>query len=324
VHPGIPAALDNVIVDAVIVSDSGTFVYNYTIQNKTSNDAHVYRFSIDVTQRIGDSVVSKLSESNSNCTSWYDDLSRLQNNSVLTTPVVVYSPEGVHKDQNGGNISNWYCGIDSNGRAYWAASFTERLEYGKRIGTSPAKNGYPGGKIYHVDKSVIEYFLTPPGRQQSGFRIVSKGLPGIRSFRAEQLLDIAESDISSNISNVDKLSEETGYTSYTVGPSALPASKERVTLLQYLLNVVDQAVSIAWISKDDPKLNEIYTKLHNLKEGIKDSESRNMIGALTELKSDVRSLACIDKEQKCSSNGKHEKDFYVVLYYNLEQILSAL
>ncbi len=171
-----------------------------------------------------------------------------------------------------------------------------------------------------------DYVQLKPGQSLDGFGITSYGLPGIREFKADPVLDVEADyyptwesvegapDVSTAIrAKIKELIEKVSFTGKTVGPTAPPATFNAISFLDYIINMKHQAASLGWIDNSGIVIS-LDVKLDNAKKKLTQGDNttvKNILGALI---NEVEAQA-----------GKHlTSEAYALLKYNAAYLINNL
>ncbi len=124
-------------------------------------------------------------------------------------------------------------------------------------------------------------FRIHPGQSLSGFKMVSRGLPGIRSIKIEPkfkqtpVLDATREDVE----RITAIEKAILITLKTIGPTVPPATFIPLDFLAYLIDLKHQAQALGWIG--GPKLvEELDKKLDQAKEKLLAGNTESAQGKL--------------------------------------------
>ncbi|MFZ3071967.1 MAG: hypothetical protein WA162_01845 [Thermodesulfobacteriota bacterium] len=167
-----------------------------------------------------------------------------------------------------------------------------------------------------------------PGRYLTGFRIMSRGLPGIRDFRIEPKLippsEEEDEDEENEIAKIQAVEDKAAYHGKTLGPTAPPADFKPLEFIDYIVALKHAAstVTLGWI-KNKGVENSLDVKLENAKKAIERNNiaaAKNMLSAFI---NEVEAQGCATYSG-CPA-GKHlTPEAYGLLKYNAQYLMERL
>lgn len=160
-----------------------------------------------------------------------------------------------------------------------------------------------------------------PGYSLSGFQLMSKGLPSIRSFKVLPFLNVDELYPSEfDINNPDSLFEEISkdrerieFHGTTIGPKGLPFAFIPEEFLNTLINYQNQSCELGWIS--NPGIcRSLQANLDNVKRQLEQGRTQTAINNLQAFLNEVEAI----RDQQLSPEA------YALLKFNGEYLLEKL
>jgi len=162
-----------------------------------------------------------------------------------------------------------------------------------------------------------------PGMTMDGFVLMSKGLPGIRTFIAHpyydpndyypSIDDVSEEEAEQIINQVEKDYVQISFRGITIGPVAPPAIFNAVSYLDTLLSYTRQSKDLGWITNQiiADKYEGYFTMAQNMLQQNRITETR---AKLQEVLRDV----------EADSGAFLTSEAYALLRYNTEYLLSQI
>ncbi len=272
-----PSPLRNLKLGVVVkAKSSDIYTYEYSIANPAANDGKISSVDIFLGQN-KESDVGSSNESRQHCSSYFRASSTDALKSGTVTGVGSTAPP------------NWTCG------------------YGKLAGFDNGSYGW-GAKD-------VSYMISP-GKSQSGFSLISSGLPSIREVLIEPWIDLDQlpSEYDENAEKTEALESKVRWIGKTIGPKAPPKIFVPTNFLEYLISLKDQSISLGWISGKELErdLNKIFAVA---KKHLGPCDQRKLKAAIGEL------IEKAKDEKKCkglSSEGR------ALLLYNSKYFLAQL
>ena len=165
-----------------------------------------------------------------------------------------------------------------------------------------------------------------PGQSLSGFRMISRGLPGIRTMtiypRMPFELLARDDDPPEEQARKDALIEEVAFKGKTVGPTAPPANLVALDFLSYLMDLKHQAQQLGWITNPGVE-NSLDVKLDQVKKKLQAGDTKAAKNVLNAFINEVSAQGC-PKSEGCPS-GKHlMPEAWALLKFNAEFLLGKL
>jgi hypothetical protein len=202
--------------------------------------------------------------------------------------------------------------------------------------------------VYSSDAGFdVDTLLPAPGSSVSGFSMMSKALPGIRTFTTEPYFDAykfypdAEDTIAAKdaiYSYVDSMKEVVNYHGWTIGPTAPPLNFSASSWIDTLVSYKHQCVTLGWLTngsihekdEDDDKADEgiverLDRRLDKAKAAIVRSDS---VKARLELELFVREVEHVYHQNKEEGMRRGvpvlTSEGYALLKYNAEYLIDRL
>ncbi len=171
------------------------------------------------------------------------------------------------------------------------------------------------------DKSLIL-----PGNTVSGFRMISRGLPGIRDIttypRMPFELWAREDDPPEEQARKDALEEEVAFKGKTLGPTAPPANFVALDFLTYLIDLKHQAFELGWITNKGVE-NSLDAKLDQVKAKLQAGDTKTASNTLNAFLNEVSAQGC-ESHDNCPK-GKHlTPEAWGLLYFNGKYLLEHI
>jgi hypothetical protein len=166
-------------------------------------------------------------------------------------------------------------------------------------------------------------FRIHPGQSLTGFVLMSRGVPGIRSiivhpkFKQTPVPDATATDVE----RIRTIEKAIAVTLKTVSPTAPPKEFVALDFLNYLITLVYDSRNLGWIKVDGVKqslLAKLLTAKRKL-EGKDTSEAQNLLNAFL---NEVRAVSC--PEFTCPGNKPLTSEAYALLFFNGQYLLARL
>lgn len=161
-----------------------------------------------------------------------------------------------------------------------------------------------------------------PGEKMSGFKLSSKGLPGLKKFKAEPFIDVRKfypsefevSNVDSLINVINKDRNQASDTGYTVGPTAPPKNFVTEDFVDTLSSFLDQSCTEpGWITTQGI-CRSLEAKLENVERQL-DQGNTNAASS---------SLQAFINEVDAQKNKQLSSEAYALLYFNGLYLLERL
>ncbi|MBI4668000.1 MAG: hypothetical protein HY747_02260 [Elusimicrobia bacterium] len=278
----LPQPLRYVIIESAVNLDKATnvFTYIYIVANPSSNANHISHFDIDIKKQSGG---------------------------------IDFSDEGLVTDTRSGR--RMYEDIKKE----FPGQFVPTAAFRLNIPPLPRSQDWlPGfGVKLIVGWGSREGREMQPGQSVSGFKLQSRGLPGVRNFDARPYVDLNQlpEEIATDGDRVFQLEQSLVFHGKTVGPSA-PKGLDPASLLDYLIDQKHQAKEVGWISGSG--VEGIEKSLDAKLEATKDAVSRGQTNAAR------NQLSAFINELNALWGKKLNDNAYFLLKVNAEFIISKL
>lgn len=169
------------------------------------------------------------------------------------------------------------------------------------------------------------YFIKP-GQTLSGFRMISRGLPGIRDItiypRMPFELWAREDDPPEEQARKDALEEEVAFKGKTIGPTAPPANFVALDFLTYLIDLKHKAAELGWITNKGVE-NSLDVKLDQVKAKLQAGDTKTASNLLNAFLNELDAQGC-QNHDNCPE-GKHlAPEAWGLLYLNGKYLLEHL
>jgi hypothetical protein len=163
-----------------------------------------------------------------------------------------------------------------------------------------------------------------PGRQASGFQLVSAGLPGIRTVKLEPQVDLSQlsipvpvddspTQIGSYLNQVAAVRAGVSFYGTTIGPTAPPITFVPASFLAAIISYKEQAFAQGWIDNGGIK-NSLDAKLNAAQTALSSGDQKEAINQLNALLNEVGAQA-----------GKHlSPEAVALLQFNTQYLISQL
>ncbi|MBI4050916.1 MAG: hypothetical protein HY400_00260 [Elusimicrobia bacterium] len=156
-----------------------------------------------------------------------------------------------------------------------------------------------------------------PGKVLGGFTLQSRGIPGIRSMALHPLFEQTpvEEATAEDVARIRSIADQIKLTTSTIGPIA-PRSLEPSTLIDNLISLKHQSVSLGWIFGPgvDGIVKSLNAKLEAAKAAVKRNQDKT---AINQLKAFIKELEAL-RGKKLNDNA------YFLLKVNAEFIVAKL
>ena len=169
------------------------------------------------------------------------------------------------------------------------------------------------------------YFIKP-GQTLSGFRMVSRGLPGIRNIiiypRMPYELWAREDDPPEEQTRKDDMIEEVAFKGQILGPTAPPAIFVALDFVSYIIDLKHQAGALGWITNPGVQ-DSLDVKLDQVKKKLQAGDTKTAANVLKAFLNEVDAQGC-PKYDGCQP-GKHLlPEAWALLKFNAEYLLGKL
>lgn len=161
-----------------------------------------------------------------------------------------------------------------------------------------------------------------PGQILSGFKIMSRGIPGLRGFIIEPKLipPSEESDITNE--QIQEMEDKVAFKGKTIGPTAPPADFKPVEFINYIIDLKHQSASLGWITNKGIE-NSLDVKLDNAKKKLQAGDNNTAKNILKALINEVEAQGC-DTYDKCPDDKHLTPEAYALLKYNVQYLVEKL
>jgi hypothetical protein len=191
----------------------------------------------------------------------------------------------------------------------------------------------------------VDTLMPEPGQRVSGIEMMSKSLPGIRSFVVmpdfnvyEFFPDLEDTTATMTVEQMDSIRDAVNYRGWTIGPTAPPLNCSASSWIDTLASYKHQCVTLGWLTngpehdkdEDDDKAEEgiverLDRRLDKAKAAILKSDS---VKARLELELFVKEVEQLYHKNKDEGLRKGvpslTSEGYALLKYNAEYLIDRL
>ena len=163
--------------------------------------------------------------------------------------------------------------------------------------------------------------ILQPGETLSGFKMTSRGLPGLRDFRIiPKLIPPPEGEILP--AQIDEVEDKVAFKGKILGPTAPPANFVALDFLSYLIDLKHQASELGWITNKGVE-NSLDAKLDQVKAKLQAGDTKTASNQLSAFLNEVSAQGC-ETHDNCPK-GKHlSPEAWGLLYLNGKYLMEHL
>lgn len=293
----VPSPLKEVDIAADIEFEpaSGIYTYKYKIYNPPVNSENIARFEIDMAELPGSQTLKsdgleiirgEKADNTLLTRSFKEEVSRISE--LLEKPVI---PVGARPPLKRA-FPGWTAGVSVKGSVSMGGS---------------------------------EENLILPRESLEGFEVRSYGMPGIRSVMIRPSIDYdgLPDEYHENVELTRQLENSLIFHAKTVGPVAPPAGFDPIDVIDHIIDMQNEAVSLGWITGSG-NVKSLGRKLENAKIELVAGDRKGAGNILNAFLGEVDAQGCLTYDDVCPEGKQITPEAYSLLMFNVKYMIERI